>query len=229
MADSAAPYSDIAEGQGSQVTKANNRIDGASPAATYAYDASSTSFPVWGYKGGHPTLSDGSLATISAGTVTLSASATNYIVALKSSGAVSVSSVTTNWNSDDYWRLYSVACGASGFTSWVDYRQPGLMTGMRAGYVKPVTKTADFILGANENEIIVNGTAAVTVAMPTASLWVGRKIRMKTIAAFAVNSASSNVCPLNSATAGTAILAATAGKWAELVSDGTNWIAMAGN
>ena len=44
--------------------------------------------------------------------------------------------------------------------------------------------------------------------------------------AFTVVSASSNVVPLTGGAAGTAILAATAGKWCTLVSDGTNWITM---
>jgi hypothetical protein len=45
---------------------------------------------------------------------------------------------------------------------------------------------------------------------------------------YTVISASSNVKPANSGTAGTAILAATAGAWAMLVcEDGTNWVVMA--
>jgi len=45
---------------------------------------------------------------------------------------------------------------------------------------------------------------------------------------YTVISASTNVRPVNSATLGTAILAATAGKWATLVcEDGTNWVIMA--
>ena len=95
--------------------------------------------------------------------------------------------------------------------------------------VAPVTKTGNFTLGANENEVICNGSASITVTLPTASAWVGRKIRIKTRAAFTVISASSDVKPLDTDTAGTAILAATAGKWAEMVSDGTNWVIMAGN
>jgi hypothetical protein len=44
-----------------------------------------------------------------------------------------------------------------------------------------------------------------------------------------LTSASSNVVPLAGGAAGTAILSATAGAWATLVSDGTNWIVMAGS
>ena len=111
----------------------------------------------------------------------------------------------------------------------LDDLEPARMTGLGTGLVAPVTKTASFTLGANENEVICNGSASITVTLPAASAWVGRRVRIKTIAAYTVISASSNVAPLTSATAGTAILAATAGKWAELVSDGSNWIIMAGN
>ena len=102
-------------------------------------------------------------------------------------------------------------------------------SGVGTGLVAPVTKTASFTLGSNENEVICNGTATITATFPAASSWVGRKVRIKTIAAFTVVSASSNVKPLDTDTAGTAILAATAGKYAELVSDGTNWVIMSGN
>jgi len=93
----------------------------------------------------------------------------------------------------------------------------------------PVTKTGAFTVGITENWLICNGTASITVTLPTASAWTGREIMLKTIAAFTVVSASSNVVPLAGGAAGTAILAATAGRFATLVSDGTNWIIMQAN
>lgn len=93
----------------------------------------------------------------------------------------------------------------------------------------PVTKTAAFTVADTDTNLVVNGTASVTVTLPAAASFTGRTINIKTIAAFTVVSASANVVPLTSATAGTAILAATAGKWATLVSNGTNWVIMAGN
>jgi hypothetical protein len=94
----------------------------------------------------------------------------------------------------------------------------------------PVTKTTDFSLAATENWIIVdNSGSATTVTFPTASSWTGREVMIKTIQSQAVNSASANVVPLIGGSASTAILAATAGKWATLVSDGSNWEIMAGN
>jgi hypothetical protein len=55
----------------------------------------------------------------------------------------------------------------------------------------------------------------------------GRWLYLKTITANAVVSNESNVVPIAGGSAGTAILPATAGAWAALQSDGTNWVIMA--
>ncbi|RWK39235.1 hypothetical protein [Mesorhizobium sp.] len=91
-----------------------------------------------------------------------------------------------------------------------------------------VTKTADFTVGLTENNVICNKASTLTVTLPSAATFPKRRIRLKTIQAQTVVSASSNVVPLAGGAAGTAILAATAGKWADLQSDGTNWVIMAG-
>lgn len=93
----------------------------------------------------------------------------------------------------------------------------------------PVTKSADFSLGDAENWLIVTKGSSCVVTLPAASAYTGREVTIKTTVAFTTVSASSNVVPLAGGAAGTAILAATAGKWATLVSDGTNWVIMAGN
>ena len=59
--------------------------------------------------------------------------------------------------------------------------------------------------------------------MNTPSVPAGKIILIKTIAASAVNSSASNVVPLAGGAAGTAILPATAGKWATLQYNGTNY------
>lgn len=91
----------------------------------------------------------------------------------------------------------------------------------------PVTKTAAFALAATENMVICNGVASIPVTLPAASSAPGRAVRIKNIAAFTVTSATANVVPLAGGAAGTAILPATAGATALLVSDGANWIIMA--
>jgi hypothetical protein len=90
----------------------------------------------------------------------------------------------------------------------------------------PVTKTTDFTVAATENWLIMNGTATITITLPTASYWTGRELMIKNIAAYTVISASSNVKPIDTDIAATAILPATAGSWCTLVSDGTNWVTM---
>lgn len=230
MADSTTHLDTIIQGSGSQDLQANALYDAASPATLFARRASTSSGLTWGYYGGNVTKSDGTQTTIANGTLSLTPSVTNYVVAQKSDGAVSVLTSTTNWNDTaNYWRLYNITAGTSSVSSYTDERELGRMTGLGTGLVAPVTKTGNFTLGANENEVICNGGASITVTLPSASSWVGRKVRIKTRAAYTVISASSNVKPLDTDTAGTAILAATAGKWAELVSDGSNWIIMAGN
>ena len=72
-------------------------------------------------------------------------------------------------------------------------------------------------------------SAACTLTLLAAASYSGRVLVVKNTSANAVISASSNVVPLAGGAAGTAILAATAGKFAKLVSDGTNWIIMEGN
>jgi hypothetical protein len=228
MADSTTHLDGIVQGSGSQDVQANAVFDAASPATLYGRRSSTTTGLTWGYYGGNVTKADGTQSTISNSTVSLTASTTNYITALKSDGTVYCSTSTTNWNDTaNYWRLYSVVAGSATITSYTDEREIGRMTGLGTGLVAPVTKTTAFTLGANENEVICNGSASITATLPAASSWVGRRVRVKTIAAYTVISASSNVVPLAGGAAGTAILAATAGKWAELVSDGTNWIIMA--
>lgn len=96
----------------------------------------------------------------------------------------------------------------------------------------PTTKAANYTVdsgASKDSSIIFNGAGSLTITLPTASSFSGRILRIKTIAAQTVVSASSNVVPLVGGAAGTAILAATAGKWADLQSDGTNWIIMASN
>lgn len=93
----------------------------------------------------------------------------------------------------------------------------------------PVTKTGDFSLGATENWVINNKSGSTcVVTLPAASSWTGREVMFKNIQAQQLDSASSNVVPLAGGAAGTAILSANAGRWATLVSDGTNWIIMQG-
>jgi hypothetical protein len=91
------------------------------------------------------------------------------------------------------------------------------------------TKTASYTATATDSSLIFNCAASCTLTLPSASANTGLILRVRTIAAFTVVSASANVVPLAGGSASTAILAATAGKWALLQSDGTSWLIMEAN
>jgi hypothetical protein len=91
------------------------------------------------------------------------------------------------------------------------------------------TKTANYTATISDSSLIFNCTASCTLTLPAASANTGRVYYVRTIAAFTVVSSSANVIPLAGGSASTAILAATAGKWAMLQSDGSNWQIMGAN
>lgn len=122
MAGSTSNLDLISSSQASKEVTANALFDAGSPATIYGRRASTTSALTWGFYGGMLDIS-GAITSIANGTVALTASATNYIVASRATGVVSKSTATTNWNdSAGYIRLYSVVAGASTITSYLDYR-----------------------------------------------------------------------------------------------------------
>lgn len=91
----------------------------------------------------------------------------------------------------------------------------------------PVTKTADFSVSATDTWLINNKSgSSCVVTLPSAANNSGRVLTFLNYQAQTLVSASSNVIPQSGGAAGTAILAATAGDWATLVSNGTNWVIM---
>lgn len=84
----------------------------------YGMRAPTTNGLTWGYWGGRW----GGIA-ITDGTLSLTASATNYVVVAKASGAITVSTTSTNWdNTTDYKRVYKVTTGASAVSGYEDHR-----------------------------------------------------------------------------------------------------------
>lgn len=90
-----------------------------------------------------------------------------------------------------------------------------------------VAGTTYTVLATDYALIFTSGTTC-TVTLPAAASFSGRHLRLKGTGGATVISASSNVVPRAGGGAGTAILALTAGSWSEMISDGTNWIVMAG-
>lgn len=105
----------------------------------------------------------------------------------------------------------------------------GVFIGSHFGTTSPVTKTTSYSVGITDNSIIHNGAGSITATLPSAATYPGRVLWMLTIAAQTVVSASSNVIPITGGAAGTAILTATAGKWARLQSTGSAWQITAAN
>ena len=89
--------------------------------------------------------------------------------------------------------------------------------------------TTNYAVLASDTVITCNGAGTITLTMLTGTNFVGKVIIIRNTAAFTVVSASSNVIPQAGGAAGTAILAATAGKWAYLQFDGTNYTILMSN
>jgi len=118
--------------------------------------------------------------------------------------------------------------GAGGFSNVTVGTGLTFLAGtLSASTSAPITKTADFTVGAGETWFINNKSGSTcTVTLPTPSTNTGRQLNFKNYQAQTLVSASSNVVGLAGGAAATAILAASTGDWAALVSDGTNWIIM---
>jgi hypothetical protein len=99
--------------------RVNENFDSSSPAALYSRNPATTTGLTWGYLGGN--FNGVSVAN---GTVALTASNTNYVVAHRTTGAVTAATTTTNWlNTSTYLQLYEIVAGASTVTSYDDKRQ----------------------------------------------------------------------------------------------------------
>lgn len=116
----------------------------------------------------------------------------------------------------------------------------GYYRGLAGNLVYPATPAPVTVTGTaydarpfpEQSSFIVNPSGAFIIDFRPASETTysgggGRWLFIKTIAAQTVSSGSSDVVPITGGAAGTAILPATAGAWAMLQSDGTNWVIMA--
>ena len=84
----------------------------------------------------------------------------------------------------------------------------------------PVTvNAATYTVGLTDYSIIFT-TTACTVTLPNPAFCSGRILKLQNISNIAVLAAGGNVTPLGSAVPGASILAATAGKYAEIQADG---------
>lgn len=162
MSDSTNPLNQVSQSAIQRETTINANFAQASGAMMFGYNSVTSSGLTWGYMGGR--LNGTSLAS---GTVALTASNTNYIVAHKTTLAVSVSTATTNWNdATTYGRCYKVVAGASTVTSYEDHRagSGGILGGSAAAASPKVIQVSC----SDQTTDITTGTAKVTFRMPYA-------------------------------------------------------------
>ena len=134
----------IAQSQSSKEVTANALFDAGSPSTLFGRRSSTSSGLTWGYYGG-AMMVDGVITAIANGTLTLSASTTNYIEATR---AGVVSKNTTGFSAGSI-PLYSAVTGSSTVTSYTDSRawvQPEHITSRAAITVT----TADVTLSADQ-------------------------------------------------------------------------------
>lgn len=131
----------------------------------YAKNPVTSSGLTWGYLGGR-----WGGFSISSSTLALAASSTTYIVVNRSTGALSASTASTNWDDTTaYARVYKVTTDASVVTATEDHRAgPG---GVHGYYVPPAAAAQSQcipIAVSDETTDLATGTAKVTFRMPYA-------------------------------------------------------------
>lgn len=97
---------------------------------------------------------------------------------------------------------------------WLDRRQSSVVS---------ITAATYSVLDQDEF-LIANRAGTITLTLPSAVVWPGRELSLKTIQAQSVISAAADVLPIDDSVAGTAILPAVDGAWAILKSNGVAWV-----
>lgn len=166
------PTLDQVSAGASAITQINANEQSLQVAAAYGRRASTSSGLTLGYYGA--TLQDGTV--IAAGTVTVGASTTTYVVVNRSTGAVSSATSTTNWNdTTNYMRMAQVVSNGSGITAYTDARPVGGLSaggGGGSGTVTSVGLSVDAALGdvfsVSGSPVTSSGTLELEVVDPGA-------------------------------------------------------------
>lgn len=150
------------ESQANPEVVVNRNFQSLEHQSVYGQRQSAHSGLVWGYYGGRWGGN-----SISDGTFTLSASATNYLVVALSNGAYSASTSSTNWdNADDYARAYKLTTSGSAVTATEDHRAgPG---GVHGSGSSSATYESIIIACSDEITDLTVGALKATFRMPYA-------------------------------------------------------------
>lgn len=184
MADYATNLDTILTNQAEKEVIVNQLIDAASPSMLYGRHGSACVGLTWAYYGGTFFLPDGSIAEIANGTLTLTASATNYVEVDPASGAISAN---TSGFTGGRTKIYTVTTGTGTVTDYDDHRSfnilpPGtlaqianlrILANISGGLSSPVATTLsallDAVLGNGQGSIIFRGASAWTLLAPGTS------------------------------------------------------------
>lgn len=163
MGNSTAQLDQISSTQSNKELLINSLNDALSPSSLFGRHASATSGLTWGYYGG--TFGSNAVAN---GTVTLTASATNYVQANGTTGAVSAN--TTGFTAGSV-ALYTVVTGATSVTSYTDNRSlytPASSGPSGMGLAGGAVQTAAYTwAAADKGQVLaMNSASAVTQPLP---------------------------------------------------------------
>ena len=128
-------------------------------------------------------------------------------------------------NASGYWLLNS-----NGSISNTNTNQSSLVSIGSLSRGAPKTIIGNYTILKSDNWIICNSSSIITIILPSGTDNIGRELMFKNIGSNTVISSSTpNITSLDGTTTTTQILSGTAGQWATLVYDGSNWNIMQGS
>lgn len=146
-------------------------VDVAQPATLYGYDAVNSSGLTWAYYGGAHRKADGTIVLITAGTVTLTDNATNYIYATDAGVVTVTTTEPAAWPAplaDDAVALYEVVVSGGVVQSYIDYRTAGRGGSSSASGVTVEDEGVNVVAGATEINFTGSGVTVTDVGgVPT--------------------------------------------------------------
>jgi len=160
MSNSTTLIDQVSSTQATKEVIVNANFDAASPAMLWGRRSSATAGLTWGYYGGTYYAPTGASA-VANGTVTLTASATNYVYASAITGAVSVN--TTGFPVGAI-PLYTIVAGATTVSSYTDVRsyQPSATANTATGTVTSVALSMPAGFSVSNSPVTGAGTLTVS-------------------------------------------------------------------
>lgn len=165
MSNSTTLLDTIAANQANKEVVVNALLDAASPGMLWGRHASACSGLTWGFYGGAYAVGS-TVNAIANGTVTLTASTTNYVYANATTGAVSVN--TTGFPAGSI-PLYAITTGTTTVTSYTDERSYQPSATANAAGVTSVGLTAPAQFSVAGSPVTGAGTLALSWANQTAN------------------------------------------------------------